>query len=81
MRQCAQIKIISVQIVRPFALRPFDLGLAQTRLYRADNTQRDFILKRKDVAQRVIIALSPDVSAGRRFNQLRGDAHAPARLA
>jgi len=48
-RHGLQNKVIRTKIVRPFALDPFDFGLSQARLDGAEYTQRDFVLKRKDI--------------------------------
>jgi hypothetical protein len=50
----------------------------QARLDRTDDVARDLILHGEDVAERAVVALGPDMRAGFRLDQLRGDAHARA---
>src|SRR6516165_8993255 len=81
MGQGAQIKIVGIEAVRALALGALYFGLAQARLDRADDAQRDLVLQFEDVVQRAVIALGPDMHSARRLDQLRGDPHAVPDLA
>ena len=48
---------------------------------RAGHTGCDLVLQLKNVIERAVKAVSPDVSAGRRVDQLSGDAHPVAGFA
>ena len=72
MRQGAQVEIVGVEVVRPLALGPLDLGVKQARLDRADDTQCDLVLQFEDVVERAVEAVGPDVGAGCRVDQLAG---------
>ena len=67
----AQHEIVGVEVVRPLALDALDLGLAQARLDRADDAQRDLVLQREDVVEPPVVALGPEVRAGLGLDQLR----------
>ena len=77
----AQDEIVGVEAVGPLAFDPLDFGPTQARLDRADDRQRDLVLQREDVVELAVVALGPDVGAGRRIDELAGDAHAIRRLA
>src|SRR5262245_10644950 len=58
-----------------------DLRALQAWYERANDARGHVVLQRKYVDDIAIIALSPNMRAGLRLNQLTGDAHAIARLA
>ena len=76
----AQNKVVSVEIVRPFALDTLDLRIAQTRLNRTDRTQRDFVLKGQNIVELAVVAFRPKMNAGFGLDELRADPDALARL-
>ena len=53
----------------------------QLQLHRGDDRLRNLVLQREDVVEVAVVALRPQVAAGRAVDQLRGDAHALAGLA
>src|ERR1700722_5535231 len=66
-----------------FRSLPFDaldLRFTQARHDRTDDVQSDFVLEGKDVVERTIVSLGPDMNAGFGLNQLAGDPHARSRL-
>ena len=75
-----QDEIVSVEAVRPLAFDSFNFGPAQVRLDRADHIQGNFVLQRKNVIERTIEALGPQMAATLRFNHLRGNADTAAVL-
>src|SRR6266481_1802498 len=79
--QGAQIEVIGVEAVRPFAPRALDLALPQRRLDHTGDADRDLVLKLENVFQRAVEAVGPQMGAGESVDQLRGDAHATAGLA
>src|SRR6202021_1207551 len=56
-------------------------GLQQLGLNRGHNFLGDLVLERKNVGQIAIIAVGPEVLAGRAVDQLGGDTHAASTLA
>jgi hypothetical protein len=81
MRQSAHHQVIPVEIFRPLPLDPLDLGRPEGRLDCRDRADRDLVMQRKNVVERAVVTLGPDMRAALRLNQLRGDAHPVARLA
>jgi len=53
----------------------------ELQLQRLDDGFGNLVLQRKDVVQVPVEALGPEVAVGRAVDELRGDAHAVARLA
>src|SRR4029077_6003462 len=76
----AQDEIVGVEIIWTFALGPFDLCLAQTRLDCSDRADGYFILHRENIIDRTIVALGPNMRTSSRFNQLRCYPHAARRF-
>ena len=68
--QGAQIEIIGIEAVRPFAPRAFDLGLAERRLDDTGDANRDLVLKLEDVFERTVEAVGPEMRAAERVDQL-----------
>src|ERR1700731_2610065 len=62
------------------ALRALNLGSDDTRRDGADKAAGDLVLNRKDVFERAVVALGPEMMAARRVDKLRCDAHARASL-
>src|SRR5262249_17979313 len=77
----AQHEVVGVQMLRPLALDTLDLDPAQAGLDRADYTQGDLVLQRKDIIERAVVAFGPDVPAALGLDQLAGDAHPTCRPA
>ncbi len=73
--QCAQIKVVGRKVRGRLARGAFDLGLAQFWFDRTGDVGRDLILQIENVVERALEVVGPDVSAGRRVDQLSGDAH------
>ena len=69
-RKGSEIQIVSVQTLRWFTLRSFDLGCPEPWLYGADHARGDFVLERKDVREVAVVTLGPDVSAACRVDEL-----------
>src|SRR5437899_10087570 len=63
-RQSAQHEIISIQIIGSLSFDPFNLDFPEARLDGADDTHRNLVLNRENVAQQTIITLGPDMAAG-----------------
>ena len=76
----AQEGVIGLQVVRVFAHDVPLLLQRELQLQRRHDLLHDLILQRKDVLQRAVIALGPQVIAGRGIDQLRGDPHLLARF-
>ena len=74
-RQCAQIEVVSGEVRGRLARGALDLGQPQARFDRTGDAGRNLVLQLKNVVERAIEAVGPDVSAGRRVDQLAGDAH------
>src|ERR1700744_991702 len=79
-REGLENQVIRIEIIRPFALHPFDFGLSQARLDGAEHTQRDFVLKRKDVLQLPLVTLAPKMAGALGLDQLSTDPNPVARL-
>ena len=73
--------MIGIEAVSLLSRRALDLGLAQFRLDRANDTARDLLLKREDVVERAVETVGPDMCAGCRIDQLAGDANSTTGLA
>ena len=76
-----QVEVVGIEVGRAALLDRLLLLGQQLELQRLDDRFRDLVLQREDVAQVAVVALGPDVVAGGAIDQLRGDAHAAARLA
>src|SRR6516164_3101164 len=76
-----QDQIIGVEPVRPFALDTLDLRESQARLDRADNGQRELVLKRENIVELTVVTLGPNVRSDCGVDELPGYAHAIASLA
>ena len=61
--------------------RPADFSGLQRRFDDAGNARRDLVLKVEDIFERAIEAVGPEMRAGERVDQLRGDPHPIASLA
>jgi hypothetical protein len=77
----AQEVVVSIQALCRLSPRALDLGLLQPRLDGPNDPRGDLVLKVKNVVQRAVEAIGPDVSPGRRINQLSRDPHAVTWLA
>src|SRR5713226_4081431 len=80
-RKRPQVKVVGIEAVGSLALGALDLRLPQVRLHRADHAGGDPILQLEDVVKRAVVALSPDMRAGRRVDELTRNADAVAGLA
>src|SRR6266568_3767236 len=69
-RLSLQHKIIGIEAVGPFALDALDLSSPEARLDGADHAHCDLVLHRKDVVERPVIALGPEMIAGLRLDEL-----------
>ena len=72
--------VVRAKVLRPLAARALDLGKSDRRLQRPCNPLGDLVLQVKDVLERAINAIGPDVRAAGRIDQLHGDAQAVSRL-
>ena len=61
--------------------RPLAFGGTQFGLDGADDGLRHLVLKREDVGELAVVVLGPNMVAGRRVDQLGGDANAISGLA
>jgi hypothetical protein len=75
LRKRAQIEVVRGQVRGRLAAGALDLGLAQLGFDRTGDIGRDLILQLKNVVERAVEAVGPHVRAGRRVDQLPGDAH------
>ena len=75
-----QIGIIGAEIACRPASRARGFGRLQRRLDDASNADRDLLLQFEYVFERAVEAVGPQVRAGFRLDQLRGDAHPPTAL-
>jgi hypothetical protein len=80
-RQRLQEEVVRLQVLRPLAPEPFDLGATDLRLDGADYAFRDPVLKVEDVLEVAVETFGPEVAAAERVDQLRGEADAIGRLA
>jgi hypothetical protein len=76
----AQVDIIRGEIARGSFARSTDLGHLQSWLDDPSNADRNFVLKVKDIFQRAVEAVGPEMRAGCGIDQLSRDAYPPARL-
>src|SRR5215470_10568894 len=53
-RQSTQVQVVSVEAARPFAPRPFDLGLAKRRLDDPGDADRDLVLQLENILERTV---------------------------
>src|SRR5260370_7916627 len=75
-----QDKVIGVEAVRPLALDALDFGPAQARLDRADYVKGDLVLKRKNVIERTVQALGPQIASTLPLYHFPGAPHTLARF-
>ena len=73
--QPAQEGIIGLQVVRGLAHEVPLLPQRELQLQRRHDLLHDLVLQGKDVLERPVIPLRPEVIAGRGIDQLRGDPH------
>ncbi len=81
MRQRAHHQVPGIQAVRRLAPGAEILRRIELRLDRGDDGLGDLVLDREHVGELAVVALRPDVAAGRHVIELRGDAHAVAAFA
>ena len=81
MRQGTEKEVIGSEVFRRLAPGAFDLGPPDRRLDGADHMRRDLVLQIEDILKNAVIALGPEMGAGRGIDQLTGDAEPVARLA
>ena len=81
LRQRPQIVVVGVEAFGRLARSALDLRQPQPRFDRTDDAGGDLILQVKDVIERAIETVGPDVIAGDRVDQLPGDAHPVAGFA
>src|SRR5262249_30883389 len=81
LRLATEEPIVSIQVLRWFALGAFHLRPIKPGSDCANHTRRYPILKLEHVLQSAIEAICPQVRAARRFNELSGYAHPTANLA
>jgi hypothetical protein len=74
----AQHQVVGVETLGPFARDARHLGLPQARLDRSDDAQRDLVLQGKDIIDRAVVTLSPQMRPVRRVEKLSGNANAIA---
>ncbi len=80
-RHAAQEVVVGVEALGRLALCAFDFRALKLVRDRADDALGDPILKLEDVVERTLVALGPEMAAGRCIDELSGDAHAVRRLA
>ena len=73
--QPAQVGIVGGRVFRAAGRNGRLFLWCQVQLQGIDNLARYLILQRKDVGHGAIVALRPDVAAGRAIDQLGVDAH------
>src|SRR5262249_28301439 len=81
LRQGAQMEVVRGEVRGRLAAGALDLGLTQFWFDRAGDIGGDPILQIENVVERTVKAIGPDVCAGRRVDQLPGDAHPAAGFA
>ena len=81
MRQRPHHQIPRVEAFRRLALGAKIFRGIELRLDRRDDRLGDLVLHGEDVGETAVVALRPDMAAGRDVVELRGDAHAVAGLA
>ena len=80
-RQRPHDQLPGAHVVRRLALGMEILRGVKLRFDRGNDGLGDLVLHREDVLDAAIVALGPDVAAGRNIVELRGDAHTVAGLA
>src|SRR6186997_104827 len=70
-----QDKVIGIEAIRPLALDALNFGSTQARLDGANDVQSDLVLKRKNVIERTIEALGPQMASTSRLDHLGCDAY------
>ena len=73
-REAAQVVVVGSKTPGRHALGAFDLGQLQLRRDGADDPRRHLVLQLEDVGQLAVETVGPKVRAGRRLDQLAGDA-------
>ena len=73
----AKKTIVSLHVGRLGVGQPRLFGRAERDFERVDNSARDVVLDRKDIRQIAVVAVGPEVRAGRGVDELRGN---PTRL-
>ena len=71
----AQDVVIGFQVVRAFAHDPSLLLQGELEFQRRHDLLYDLVLQGKDVCERTVVALRPQVPAGGGVDQLHGDSH------
>ena len=75
-RHAAQEVVVGVEALGRLALGALDLGLLEPRRDRADHARGHPVLQVEDVGELAVEPVGPQMRAGRRVDQLAGDAHA-----
>src|SRR6516162_608076 len=78
---CPQYAVIGLQVLRRLPLRTLDLCFEKVWSDCRGYSCCDLILQIEHVGQRAVEPVSPDMRAGRCFDELAGDAHPRSRLA
>jgi hypothetical protein len=73
---CAEIQVVGPPAFRRFTQGPVPLRLGELGDQNPNDTTGDFILHCEYIAGRALVAISPAVGSGGRFDQLDGDADA-----
>ena len=81
LRHAAQIVVVGVEALGRLALGALDLRLLELWRDRADDALGHPVLQLEDVLERAVEAVGPEMGAGRRIDELAGDAHAVRGLA
>ena len=76
-----QVEVVGIGTDRAALLDRLFLLRQQPQLQRIGDRLRNLVLDRENIGEVAVVALGPDMVAGRAVDQLRGDAHAGARLA
>src|SRR5262249_13600254 len=74
-RHSAQVIIIGIETLGGLALRTRDLGLFELRREGANHARRDLVLQVENIVERAFETVGPEVGAGRRVDELAGDAY------
>ena len=74
-RNPSQKIIVCIKALGRLVLRTLDLGLFHSGGDRSDDACGDLVLQLKDILQRSIEAICPEVRSGRRIVELCRDAH------
>jgi hypothetical protein len=72
--------VVSSEFLGRFAFGAFDLGLFELWRDRADNACGHLVLEIENVLQAAVETIRPQMRAGRRIDQLPGDAHLVSRF-